>query len=441
MASSSNRHFIEKLKCKVCIKFYLNPVTLPCKCIICSHHIKEQTKNINEKYKCDLCEMKHEIPKHGFPANIEIIDMLKLNLHVDDKTKLANELIDQLDKVIKDLKLMNDPENFIFDYISETKNKLDLRRERLKSKIDEIFDGMIKKVNEYDKECKQKCPKLKTKNTSDKYLDELDKLSFSSKDQLRDENLNKNIKDKIINTISNQLAHDKNNLFDLTKKLLNGKGCYFDPSNFEFEQNCFGELFIDEFSKTNNFNEFGRSKLDDKTILTPILSRELIKLCGFKFTTEFKLLYRATIDGFSAENFHLKCDNIPKTLTIIKVKDQPHIFGGYTEATWEDKLFETHKSDRNAFIFSLVNDDDKPLKFKANRNYANAIYCSYSYGPTFGYYDFRIKDYSNRNPSSCANFSSTYLHPLYQNGSYEAKTFLAGSEKFLTSEIEVYQVS
>ncbi len=30
-----------------------------------------------------------------------------------------------------------------------------------------------------------------------------------------------------------------------------------------------------------------------------------------------------------------KCDKIPKTLTIIKVKDQPHIFGGYSEVTWE----------------------------------------------------------------------------------------------------------
>ena len=35
-------------------------------------------------------------------------------------------------------------------------------------------------------------------------------------------------------------------------------------------------------------------------------------------TIKFKLLYRATEDGNSAESFHKKCDNISGTLAVIK---------------------------------------------------------------------------------------------------------------------------
>jgi hypothetical protein len=108
----------------------------------------------------------------------------------------------------------------------------------------------------------------------------------------------------------------------------------------------------------------------------------------------------------------------------------------------------TFKVDPNGFIFSLVNNDNKPIKMKiSNQNIRNAIYCHPIYGPTFGYlktgydvnFDIHINSYSNQNYSS-AKLGLTYQHPFYQNDSQEAQCFLAGSDKFLTSEIEVYQV-
>jgi hypothetical protein len=164
----------------------------------------------------------------------------------------------------------------------------------------------------------------------------------------------------------------------------------------------------------------------------------LIKLCEFDIKKEFKLLYRASRDGFSSNAFHSKCDNFPNTLTIIKVKDQPHIFGGYTEATWEG---QGYKQDPNAFIFSLVNGDNKPIKMKANQNIQNAIKCYSSYGPTFGGgHDFCISSDSTTNAKSYSNLGYSYQHPNYQYNSNEAKSFLAGSPNFSTSEIEVFQV-
>jgi hypothetical protein len=160
-------------------------------------------------------------------------------------------------------------------------------------------------------------------------------------------------------------------------------------------------------------------------------------LCEFDTKTEFKLVYRASLDGFSSTKFHSKCNFFRKTLTIIKVKDKPHIFGGYTEVTWEGD--DIYKQDPNVFIFSLVNNDEKPIKMKIKNKIQNAIYCDPSLGPMFCG-GFSIYSDSNKNASSWSNLGYSYQHPNYQNGSNKAKSYLAGSCNFSTSEIEVYQV-
>ena len=65
-----------------------------------------------------------------------------------------------------------------------------------------------------------------------------------------------------------------------------------------------------------------------------------------------------------------------------------------------------------------------------------AIYCGSECGPTF-YGGIII--YSNANAHSQSNLGSSYKHPQYAFGTTEAKSFIAGSEYFQLSEIEVYQ--
>ena len=88
-------------------------------------------------------------------------------------------------------------------------------------------------------------------------------------------------------------------------------------------------------------------------------------------------LYRATIDGGDASIFHLKCDNIPNTLTIIKSKGNRR-FGGFTSNTWESK--KIYKDDKNAFLFSL--DKNKIYSYK---NDGFAILSCKNFGPCFGH--------------------------------------------------------
>jgi hypothetical protein len=109
----------------------------------------------------------------------------------------------------------------------------------------------------------------------------------------------------------------------------------------------------------------------------------LIKVCEFSPNDKWSLLYRGTRDGFSSVDFHSKCDGHSNTLTILKARGGSYIFGGFTTANWDSS--SEYKSDPNAFIFSLTNKDNKPIKMKINLNKnQSAIYCCSGYGPSFG---------------------------------------------------------
>ena len=49
----------------------------------------------------------------------------------------------------------------------------------------------------------------------------------------------------------------------------------------------------------------------------------------------WRLLFRASRDGFATETFHSKCDNKGPTVTV--VKSGANIFGGFTEIPWKSK--------------------------------------------------------------------------------------------------------
>jgi hypothetical protein len=166
----------------------------------------------------------------------------------------------------------------------------------------------------------------------------------------------------------------------------------------------------------------------DSLILDDYQIDDLIELCEFPKTFSFKLLYRATRDGFKASDFHRLCDDHSGTLVVIKSQNN-YIFGGYTSQTWNH--CGTHKTFVDEFLFSLTNPSSKPTKHNI-KNISYAIYCNSSNGPAFGGGDLFICSDSN----SCAN-SRSVLGNCY-NGS---TNYFTGSKNFLTSEIEVFKVN
>jgi BTB/POZ domain-containing protein KCTD9 len=171
---------------------------------------------------------------------------------------------------------------------------------------------------------------------------------------------------------------------------------------------------------------------------------ELMTLCEFPVDQKWRLIYKGSKDGFKASDFHSKCDNKPNTLVVIK-SSNGNVFGGYTEQSWSntDTVYERiDKPDPNAFVFSLINKDNRPLKVKCSPN--NGIRCSNSCGPIFGgkkgKSDLVIGDNSDLKLDGFSYFGHYYIHPDYdyEYESVQAESFLAGSHKFQVSEIEVY---
>lgn len=201
------------------------------------------------------------------------------------------------------------------------------------------------------------------------------------------------------------------------------------------------------------------------------MKQHLCKVCQFDPTQEWTLLYRGSEHGFEAANFHSKCDNIPNTLTIIK-SSKGHVFGGFTQATWETKSATSEtktksrqerarernqpcqfKLDRTAFIFSLKNDKDKSARINVTQA-DHAILCDDSCGPCFGQYDIKIMNESNKNQNTSQLHSykytprreeerdddsdyNDYVYSHHDRSIY----FLVGESYFKVAEIEVFQNS
>ncbi len=75
--------------------------------------------------------------------------------------------------------------------------------------------------------------------------------------------------------------------------------------NLSFSKDLFGQLNL---GKCLSFD------LIKSQILIGQQSSEIIKLCEFYLKDKFKLLYRASRDGFASTDFHSKCDGHANTL-------------------------------------------------------------------------------------------------------------------------------
>eukprot|EP01083_Nonionella_stella_P025151 69290_1 len=69
-----------------------------------------------------------------------------------------------------------------------------------------------------------------------------------------------------------------------------------------------------------------------------------------EFESEYKLLYRATNDGWKYDTFFDKCKDAKQTLTIIQT-DSNNVFGGYTSIPWRND--NRWRVDDAAFLFLI----------------------------------------------------------------------------------------
>lgn len=198
-------------------------------------------------------------------------------------------------------------------------------------------------------------------------------------------------------------------------------------------------------NERNKYQPFiGGSSLKNSKIIDVNRVQELLELCNISSDQLWKLIYRGSEHGFGAGDFHSKCDNVPNTLTVVK-STSGHIFGGYANATWDQS--NKYKNDPGAFLFSLVNAQNKRIKFKVNDSHS-AIYCNAAYGPTFGNsFDLHITHNSNvKNAKNYSQLGNSYVIMTHTEeidpSSDQRNKFqhFTEAKNFVVSEIEIYEI-
>lgn len=407
-------------KCEYCEEILASPIILPCGNKICQKDVSELTIDICT-IRCVFCSEDHIVPKLGFPIDQHLQELLDLNISQFEFGPVYNHCKKNLKKLIEKIKeadtLRADPEYFIHQYFSDLRNQVDLRREDLKTKIDHCSDEILKNLQEYENECKLAYQKI---NEITGELDESKLLlngliedfdSFDINDRKSKETTGKAMELKPLLT---------NQIIRLKQHFLNNREYKFKVTDVNMEK-IFGTLV---------YNTETQTEFDSKIISGTDQYKALMKVCGFTNKLNWRLVYKACGDNFTADNFHKKCDILKNSLTIVKTVNND-IFGGYTEASWSGTGL---KYDEHSFIFSLVNPSKTPLKFECTKP-EEAINCSTFCGPCFGRTDLLM--FHNSSSTRNHNFvGKNYQHPRLEL--VDSAVFLTGSMKFKIDEMEVF---
>lgn len=158
------------------------------------------------------------------------------------------------------------------------------------------------------------------------------------------------------------VRYDKNNAIFINRdpkyfsyilnylRMANTNEAFVYPSNSEDLTGLLKEaeyFKIEGLKQTEILNHFG-----DSLILNKKLAQELERICEFSSYDNWCMIYRGSLHGFSAKDFHQKCDGHDKTLTIVKTT-QGYIFGGFTNLKWDSISY--WQLDQGDFIDDFYN--------------------------------------------------------------------------------------
>ena len=359
-------------------------------------------------------KFKSPIDKRKISFIILLSIIILLGIFFIVKSSYASSLVDQNYEV----------QNEIYS-LSQKEEKLKMKTDKLSSQKESLENGnqkIIKKINE-------------TREENTKLENEINEMEKGIQDQQNikqqfEEKTNKskqtlmslvfkinNIREKI-KECDNQIKEYETKIGEIEKTNDNYKEIKKDKKE-EKKKNK------NKNNSENNIMELNpnlKSRINSKIIVDP---KHLFMLDEwFKKELKFKLLYRASEDGYSPQSFHTKVDKYKNTLIIIKEVNN-FIFGGFTRKTWEgDKVF---KKDKRAIVFNLdkekyyeINDEDK------------SIFCDPDNLAIFGEGDIYLGADSIK-----SNFPKTYG----SSKDNKDNELTMGYEKLTPLEVEVFQLS
>ncbi len=296
----------------------------------------------------------------------------KLYLKKESLIKDNNNIIQQINDIKEKNKLLTEENNAMIEGISE-------RQLIIKDYENKINDSKNKLINIINKENNIR-EKIKQCNNQIKFL------------ELKINNLEKNIDDKNIININNIKKEEKKN-------------------NKIYEKNNLIES-----------NPKLKSRIDSKILVNPNHLYLLDK--WFEKELKYKLIYRASEDGYSPKIFHRKVDKFKNNIILIKDANN-FIYGGFTRNTWDGN--KIYKKDKNAIVFNLENE----IYYKIKDN-SYSIFCDPDNLAIFGEGDLYLGEEGIK-----SFFPKSYGNSL-ENKENE---LTLGYKKLIPLEIEVFQLS
>jgi len=147
------------------------------------------------------------------------------------------------------------------------------------------------------------------------------------------------------------------------------------------------------------------------------------------------LVYRATVDGFAASQFHAKCDNKERILVVAR-SASGFIFGGFSSKAFTGAS-GSFQADPSAFLFTLSNPaNTAPTMYRSNGN-SNAVYQNNGFGATYGSaHDFHIINNSNTNPGSYCQLGGSYKDHTGRGSA----TFTGSQQIGLLTEVMAFKI-
>ena len=319
-------NFKKACTCNLCQMILDDPISLPCKCLICSRHLVEKSLLLsNKQIKCVSCNQTHKITRDSFrtcKATKKLIeqtnDLIKNEMYLSDvekqlKNSLQTEFLQFKSKFETNL---NELKTKSQEHFSKIRDKVDLRREQLKKLIDDAASKITQTLASREEKLLKELHETYSNSLANNQLEEnfqaiLNEFRLPS-----------------FNYISlNQVILKQNSIYSIIKSNFNESKLLLDEINkIDFKPNLNFNIDIDSFGeielKASGATKNVRSNLNhdpfQSKILTKRQSVELVKLCEFSLNEIWTLLYRGTRDGFSTQNFHMKCDGHTPTLTIVK---------------------------------------------------------------------------------------------------------------------------
>ena len=431
--------FLLKFTCQQCLKIFKKPYRLPCGHVVCKEHFANEK---NSFFKCVQCNETFEIKINAaFRHEVDLEEAISKFEHLTIKEKAERINFENSLLILIDLYSTFFHEKNVLDLecheiFAEIRRLIDLNREEMtldldlekemneiKEKIDNVFMKMIEKTKEYENS---------NLNSINLKYNRIASLACSKSKEDYFEEFNEKFRNPLLELAINKMKEDLENEIISVKETLSEMSLIKDVMllrNFYLKDipNSFGDVFLNSFW----INPF------ESKIINYKLSFDLLNLCKFSHKFEWKLLYRASRDGFADKEFHRRCDRKKNTLVVIKSKHNSFIFGGYASVEWESNNLNLKppifglKSDPSSFLFSLVNKDNKGYILHGS-SHEYSIICSAFCGPAFGRGDIIITM-----DEGFSELGIDYLHPVYEIE--DAKYFLAGKKNFDLEEVEVFQ--